>query len=240
MIFNQKVLAIITARSGSKGLKNKNIKLFNKKPLIYWTINQAVKSRYIDRVYISTDSKKIINKIKNFNLKIPFLRPKKLSQDKSKSEDVIIYELKKIEKFFNEKFDLIVLLEPTNPLRYRNDIDQAINKLAKSKKFGSLIGIGEIKFSPELTYTFNKSGEIKRVFKNMKEISRRQDAKKFYFPTGTLYVIKRKNLLSEKKIYTKNAMGYLNTYVQTKGEIDNIFDFYSSEKMFQIFFKKKQ
>ena len=63
MIFNKRVLAIIPARSGSKGLKNKNIKLFNKKPLLSWTINQAIKSRYIDRVYVSTDSQKILKKL---------------------------------------------------------------------------------------------------------------------------------------------------------------------------------
>ena len=72
MIYNKKVLAIIPARAGSKGLKNKNIKIFNKKPLIYWTVKQALNSKYIDRVYVSTDSKKILNKIKNLKLRTPF------------------------------------------------------------------------------------------------------------------------------------------------------------------------
>lgn len=236
MIFNKRVLAIIPARSGSKGLKNKNIKLFNKKPLLSWTINQAIKSRYIDRVYVSTDSQKILKKISNFNLEIPFLRPKRLSQDRSKSEDVLIYELNKIEKYFQEKFDLIVLLEPTNPLRYKGDIDKAIKQIAKSKKFGSLIGIGKIKFSPELVYKLDKTKKIQRVFNNLKKVSRRQDAKNFFFPSGTIYIVKKKNLLLEKKIYTKNSMGYLNSYAQSKGEIDNIFDFHSSEAIFKIFF----
>ena len=239
MIFKKKVLAIITARSGSKGLKNKNIKNFNGKPLIHWTVLQAKKSKYIDRIYVSSDSKKILQKVKKFNLKIPYLRPRKLAQDNSKSEDVLIFELSRIEKYFKETYDIILLLEPTNPLRYENDIDNAIKRLAKSKKFGSLIGVGQIKFSPELIYSFEKNKKIKRTFNNLKFISRRQDAKKFYFPTGTLYVVKKKNLLNEKKIYTKNTMGFLNDYPQTRGEIDNIFDFYSTQKLFKNFFNNK-
>tara|TARA_Y100000590_G_C15719245_1_gene1012946 strand:+ start:1733 stop:2449 length:717 start_codon:yes stop_codon:yes gene_type:complete len=237
MIYNKKVLAIITARSGSKGLKAKNIKIFNKKPLICWTVDQAKKSKYIDRVYISTDSKKILSKTRTYNLEIPFLRPRKLSGDKSKSEDVVIFELKRIEKYFNENFDIILLLEPTNPLRYKNDIDKAIKQLAQSKKFSSIIGVSQIKFIPELIYSLNKKNKkINRVFKNLKSISRRQDAKIFFFPNGTIYGVKKKNLLLEKKIYTKNTMGFLNDNSQAKGEIDNIFDFYSTEALFKNFF----
>ena len=74
MIYNKKVLAIIPARAGSKGLKNKNIKIFNKKPLIYWTVKQAKNSKYIDRIYVSTDSKKILNKIKKYKITNSFFK----------------------------------------------------------------------------------------------------------------------------------------------------------------------
>ena len=237
MIYNKKVLAIIPARGGSKGLKNKNIKIFNKKPLIYWTVKQALKSKYIDRLYVSTDSKKILNNIQNLKLQTPFLRPKKLSGDKAKSVDVVLFELKRLENFFKEKYDIIVLLEPTNPLRKKNDIDLGIKQLSSTNKFDSLISVGLLKFSPELLYSFSKNKKLKRIFTRMKIVTRRQDAKKFYYPTGGLYIVKRKNLLNEKEIYTRRCMGFLNDYSQTRGEIDNIFDFYSTEIIFKKYFK---
>ena len=237
MIYNKKVLAIIPARAGSKGLKNKNIKIFNKKPLICWTLDQAKKCKYIDRIYISTDSKKILDKIKQYKIEIPFLRPRYLAQDRSKSEDVVLFELKRIEKYFKEKFDIVVLLEPTNPLRYDEDIGKAIKQLAKSTNYSSIVGVSPVKFSPEIIYSINsKNKRLEKVFKQFKSISRRQDANEFFFPNGTIYAVKKKYLLLERKIYTKKIMGFVNKKSQAKGEIDDIFDFYSTEILFKKFF----
>ena len=121
MLRKDNIIALIPARSGSKGLKNKNILNFNKKPLIAWTIETALKSKYLNDVYVSSDSPKIIKIAKKFGANVPFVRPKYLSSDKAKSIDVIIHALNRINK--NKKYKYILLLQPTSPLRITRDID---------------------------------------------------------------------------------------------------------------------
>ena len=113
MINNKKIIALIPARSGSQRLKNKNTLKFHRFPLITWTIKAATQSKLIDNIFISTDSKKIIEIAKKNNVIIPFSRPAYLSKNESKIEDVIIYSLNKMK----EKFDIILLLQVTSPLR---------------------------------------------------------------------------------------------------------------------------
>ena len=113
MIQNKKILAIIPARENSKRIKNKNIKMFCGKPLIHWTIDQALNSFIIDRVIVSTDSD-VIKKISIASgAEVPFLRPKNLAQDHSSTNDCILHLLNNLE----EIYDIIILLQPTSPLR---------------------------------------------------------------------------------------------------------------------------
>ena len=123
------VLVIIPAREGSKGIHLKNILMINGKPLIEYTINSAKKSKLVSRIIISTDSKKIAKIGKNLNIDIPFIRPKKISGDKATSFEVVKHTLEFLEK--NESYipDIIVLLQPTNPLRSTALIDKVINNL---------------------------------------------------------------------------------------------------------------
>ena len=128
---NKKIIAIIPARSGSKGLLNKNIKLFNKKPLIYWTIKSALQSKYIDKCFVSTDSKKISNLSKKFGADSSFLRPKNISGHQSDISSTIIHTLKK----FNNDYDIIILLQPTSPLRDVKDINQSLELFINVRPF---------------------------------------------------------------------------------------------------------
>ena len=128
----KKILGIILARGGSKGIKNKNIKLINGKPLIYWTIKSAMKSKKLSKVILSTDSKKIALIGKKYNLNVPFIRPSKLAKDNTPSVDAIEHALNFLKKS-GEEFEFVVLLEPTSPLRSVQDIDKSINKIIMKK-----------------------------------------------------------------------------------------------------------
>ena len=119
------ILPLILARGGSKGLPKKNIKPLCGKPLIAWTIEQALGSHRIDAVVVSTDDTEIANQSKAFGAKAPFLRPKELARDDSPSVDAILHAVNWFESH-GKHFDTVLLLEPTSPLRKSDDIDKAI------------------------------------------------------------------------------------------------------------------
>ena len=145
-----KFLAIIPARKNSKSIKNKNFVKFCSKPLIYWTIDAALKSKNLDHIIVSTDSIEIRNYAKKFNLSTPHLRPKRLSTDEASTLSVINYEVEELEKK-NHHFDYIVLLQPTSPIRDSSHIDEAINLIKLDKKADSLVSCIKLphNFSPE-------------------------------------------------------------------------------------------
>ena len=139
------MLCIIPARADSKGLKNKNILKFNKKPLIYYTIKAALKSKKIKRVVVITDSKKIANISKKIGAEVPFLRPKKLASSSSMVIDTYSYVIERLNKGNKKKIDEFISLLPTAPLRDFKDIDNAIN-LFKRKKADSVISMTEANY----------------------------------------------------------------------------------------------
>ena len=178
-----KFLAIIPARKGSKTIKNKNLKKFNKKPLIYWTIKSAIESDCFDKIMISTDSIQIQKYSKKFKVESPYLRSKKLSGDKSNMHDVILDVVKYCESN-NYQPDAIALLQPTSPLRDKNDIIKCCKKF---KKFmpDSLVSVTNVphNFNPENLYSIKKNFLIN--YKNKKKsIIQRQDLKSYYARNG--------------------------------------------------------
>ena len=151
-----KVLAIIPARSGSKGIHLKNIKKLNKKPLVQYTIDVAKKCKMIDRIIVSTDDKKISDICKKLGAEVPFLRPKEISEDLSPMEKVVSHTVNFLE---NESYfpDIIVLLQPTSPFRSHKEIDRAIRIFSKSKAT-SLV---EVKKTDNHPYkSFKKKNEL--------------------------------------------------------------------------------
>jgi CMP-N,N'-diacetyllegionaminic acid synthase len=138
IIKNKKIIAIIPARGGSKGLPGKNIKRLAGKPLIAWTIEQAKKSGWIDKLIVDTDDEKIAEIARKYGAEVPFLRPKELAQDKSSIYDVIFHALDWFKKIGLD-FDSVALLEPTSPLRKDDDIDNAVRLFLKNyKRWGDL------------------------------------------------------------------------------------------------------
>ena len=200
-----KILAIIPARGGSKGIKNKNIINFCGKPLIYWTIKAAQNSKLIDRVIVSTDSKKISAMAEKYNVKKTDLRPKKYSTDNATTLSVLKYEIRNLEK---QKYypDVIVTLQPTSPLRNSEHIDLALKKFLKNKKADSLVSC------VELPHNFNPMSLMRIKNKFLIEIDKnkiysRQKKQIFYARNGAaIYITKRK--IIDKKIFNDNAIPF--------------------------------
>ena len=168
MISSKSILAIIPARLGSKRLKYKNIKLFKGRPLFVWSYIAAKKSKYIDKIFISTESKRILNYAKKYGYRSNLLRNKKISKDKTSSEEVILDVLRK-----NKKFDYFILLQPTSPLRTNFDIDRSIN-LIISKKKNFLVSINKE------NKKYNGAIYINRIDKFLKE-KKFSNEKKIFF-----------------------------------------------------------
>ncbi|MFA6356746.1 MAG: acylneuraminate cytidylyltransferase family protein [Candidatus Omnitrophota bacterium] len=229
MYKNKKILALVPARGGSKGLPGKNIRMLSGKPLIAWSIEQALASRYIDRVVVSTESKEIAAAAKKYGAPVPFMRPDELATDKASSIGVILHAL----GYFSargEEYDYLVLLEPTSPLRAAGDLDSAIKKLVdNSSRADSLVSVGEIRLeSPFIAKTITGGYVAPLIKMKKRNVYRRQQLPKAYFPYGVIYASKVKTLEDKLTFYQKRTMPYFIERWQNY-EIDDIYDFYCIE-----------
>ncbi len=196
-----KIIAIIPARGGSKSIPNKNIKKLNGMPLINYTIENCLKSGIFDYIIVSTDSKKIYNKVKKFKKILIFGRNKSISKDNSKTEGVVTNVLNKLRPLKNYKPDWIFITEPTSPLRSITTLINAKNILLKNKTINSLISLLKLNNIPGLLRN-NKFNYIQ----NRK--SRRQDRIPFYMESSTLYCVNYKYFIKTKKIVEKKPFGF--------------------------------
>ena len=196
------VIALIPARGGSKGIKKKNIKLLNGKPLIYYTIMAAKKSKLIDRVIVSTDDKRIKSVAIKYGAEVPFIRPKKLSQDHILDYPVILHAIKKLKLNSNkQKNDILVFLRPTMPLRSYKDIDVGIKEILKKKNVKCIRSVREASYPPFWIKRLDKNKYLKPLVNKtvFKKPIRRQDLPKTYICDGYVDAIKISYLLKEKK-----------------------------------------
>lgn len=202
----KKIIGIILARGGSKGIKDKNIIKFGNKPLIKWTFDAAKKSKKISKLILSTDSKKIASLAKKNKIEVPFLRPKKLAGDKSKSIDAIEHAI----NFFKKQgvfFDYIVLLEPTSPLRTTLDIDKSINLMTRNKA-DSLVSVCRVdEINPSFLFK-KKNKKLRPLEKKISNHLRRQDVEPIYFLEGTIYISKTLVLFEKRSFCHSNTIGF--------------------------------
>lgn len=215
------MIAIIPARGGSKGLPGKNIKNFHGHPLISYAIREAQKSKYIDRVIVSTDDNSIAEVAKEYNAEIPFLRPTNLAQDTSPVIETYFYTIEKLKETENYEVDDFIVLQPTSPLRNVNHIDESI-QLYYNKKADSVISVSEMNHPIEWTKTIDKHGKLISLFED--NSLNRQEYKKNYLPNGMIYIFKYSSLKRNKDYYMKDTYPYIvdNTY---SVDIDDILDF---------------
>jgi len=204
MIEGKRILALITARGGSKGIPNKNIKPLAGKPLIQWTIDAARNSRYIDRLILSSDSANIISVAKQGGCEVPFIRPGCLAKDDAGSMEVVLHALDEIE----EKFDYLLLLQPTSPFRTAEHIDKIL-EFSVQKNADLVVSVAKLKKHPMFMYEI-KDGRLKSFFPSEKQL-RRQDMPAAYEHNGALYVAKPSYLYKNKTFNSPDALAYVTT-----------------------------
>jgi CMP-N,N'-diacetyllegionaminic acid synthase len=227
-----RVLGIIPARGGSKGLPGKNVRSFLGHPLVAWSIAQAKESGVFAGIVLSTDSEEIASVGRRMGLDIDGLRPNIYSTDTASTVDVVDYELKKYE-FSNGKVDYICLIEPTSPLRKKSDFSSLVTRLVGlGARYDAAVTVGEVPLSVELFKA--KDGDLlKPYISNVHVQSRRQDLAKTFFPYGVAYLIKRDVFLSGKTFYP-DKLTYLEIEAWQNFEIDNLFDFEVAEAVAKI------
>ncbi len=185
MYFNKKILAIIPARAGSKGIKNKNIVDLCDKPLIEYSIQAARESKFIDEIVVSTDGSEIAEVSRAIGARVPFLRPKELATDKAKTIDAIVFTIDELKRM-GEIYDVLVLLQPTAPLRTSEDIDAAIEKFF-DKGMRALVSVSLVDDHPMLIRTIENNDMLKPLL-SVNSTCRRQDMPLFYRVNGAIYV----------------------------------------------------
>jgi len=220
-----KILPLILARGGSKELPRKNVRPLCGKPLIVWTIEQALNSTRIDHVVVSTDDEEIANIAHNFGAEVPFSRPKELARDNSPSVDAIMHALEWF-KEHGKQFDVVMLLEPTHPLRKKSDIDSAIELFTKNiEQVDSLVTLGEVPSADHPnTVKRLEDGYVKPYEATNLNIYQRQQLPKAYSPYGGVYLSKVKEMRDLRTFYQERTIPYLVERWQTY-DIDDIYDF---------------
>jgi CMP-N-acetylneuraminic acid synthetase len=227
-----KILAIIPARGGSKGLPKKNILPLYGKPLIGWTIEAAKTCPYINEIFVSTDSQEIADVAESFGVKVPALRPAELAQDDTSTPDVVEYIIQKLEEE-RHFFDYIMLLEPTSPLRKKNDLKNILEKVFVHPEADGLVTLGEVHTEhPMIIKKLNHLERVVPYIQDVKVVTQRQQTDKAYFPYGVAYVMRVDCFKKQKTFYTDNTISYLIDRWQNY-EIDDFYDFVCIEAILQ-------
>lgn len=199
------MLAIIPARAGSKGLPGKNIKKLLGKPLIAYTIEEALKSKYISEVYVSTDSLEIAKIAEEYVAKVPFLRPDYLATDQALAVDTYIFMLDKLQEA-NKNIESFIVLQPTSPLRTSKNIDEAIT-LFNDKDADSVISYTK-ESHPLLWHKYVENDlSFLNIFDDSK-LSNRQENRTTYYPNGAIFVFKSE-IIRQKKYYSSKSYAYI-------------------------------
>lgn len=203
----KKVLAIIPARGGSKGVKNKNIRLLGDKPLIYWSISAAKKSKYITELYVSTDNEDIKNISESYGANV-LMRPSSLANDETPMAETLQFVCMELEKR-GEFFDFVVLLQPTAPFRKSQHIDEAIEKFMSYQKTDSLISVYKVEDNhPSRMYRINKNECLIKIMDEPKS-SLRQDLDDIYHRNGAIYICTTALIRNEGKLICKNPLSFV-------------------------------
>jgi N-acylneuraminate cytidylyltransferase/CMP-N,N'-diacetyllegionaminic acid synthase len=227
-----KILAIIPARGGSKGIPAKNIKLLNGKPLLAYTAEIALQSSYLTEVILSSEDEQIIETAKNLGIKVPFFRPLALAQDHTPTLDVVLHAVQWYEKQ-NRYFDAVCILQVTSPFRTLEFLDQAIEKFILSG-CDSLVSAQRVPvvFNPHWAFEVNADGHLKIATGETEVIARRQELPIVFHRDGSIYITKTEVLLKQKSLYGK-TMAYIESDAEFYVNIDTIEDWEKAEELIQ-------
>jgi CMP-N,N'-diacetyllegionaminic acid synthase len=225
-----RVLGIIPARGGSKGIPRKNIKLLGGKPVIQYTIESAKKSQFLTEIFVSTDDQEIAEISESAGINVPFLRPSNLALDITSTIDVIKHVLDEFDKN-GKQYDAICLLQPTSPFRELGFIDKCIEKFEKSNA-DSLISVLQVphQFNPHWIFEENESGSLCISTGENQIIPRRQELPRAYYRDGSVYLTKVETIRNEKKILFGNIQ-FVESDERFYCNLDNMNDWYLAEKL---------
>lgn len=182
MIDGRRVLALIPARGGSKGLPGKNILPVAGRPLVAFTVDAALGSRFVDRVVLSSDDDTIMAAARACGCEVPFRRPTELATDAARSIDVVLHALDEL-----PGYDVVVLLQPTSPLRSAADVDAAFERFVASGA-PACVSVSEVEQNPYWMYRLSNSGTLRPVIESAQPVSRRQDLPEIYALNGAIYI----------------------------------------------------
>ena len=203
-----RVLGIIPARGGSKGVLRKNIKLLCGKPLLAYTVESALMAKRLTRTILSTDDKEIAEAGMKLGVDVPFLRPQELAEDTTPMLPVVMHAIQALEEA-GEQYDAICLLQPTNPLRSFEDIDNCIELLEETGA-DSVISMLRVPdtYNPKWVYWQSDDGRMSLSTGEDEPVSRRQDLPAAFHREGSIYATRRKVLSEYGNLYGKNVQGY--------------------------------
>ena len=205
MLKKERILALIPARGGSKGIKHKNRIPFCGKPLIQYSVDAARSSRMIDNILVSTDDPTIAEIAERLGAEVPFLRPAYLADDRARTIDVVIHALKYL-KERNRYYDSLILLQPTQPLRTAMDIDGAVETFLRKGRQG-LVSVSPVDDHPILIRTVDEQGKLTKLL-SCQSTCRRQDMPVYYKVNGCIYINKVAEITSETSL-NDNPIPYI-------------------------------
>ena len=218
MINGETILAIVPARGGSKRLPRKNILHLHGKPLIDWTIEAGLKSKYIDKVIVSSEDSEILDIARNSNVET-IERPIALASDDVSSFDVVEHALNSIQA----GVDILVLLQPTSPLRTEMHIDQALS-LMMNRKANAIVSVSAAEHPPLWSNTLPDDDNMESFLEKSVANARSQDLPIFFRVNGALYICRTKVLLDEKSFFIKNNIFAYRMSRETSIDIDQAID----------------
>lgn len=229
-----RILGIIPARGGSKGVPRKNIKLLGNKPLLQYTYDVAKKSKYINSLVLSSDDDEIIEVAKKMGMSVPFKRPNNLALDNTPTLPVIIHAL----EYYKTKgceFDAICLLQVTSPFRTTQFLDNAIEKFIK-KDSDSLVSVQQVphEYNPHWVFKLNKNNDLEIATGDKEIIKRRQELPLSYHRDGSIYLTKTSVILKEQSLYGK-SISYIESPKEIYVNIDTMQDWEKAENLLNTF-----
>lgn len=214
---NKKVVALIPARGGSKGLPGKNVRSLNGKPLIAWSIELAKGCRLIDKVVVSTDSQEIADISSSYGADVPFLRPPELATDKASSKSVVEHCIATLD----ESYDILVLLQPTSPLRTLETLEACILSCAESAK--TVISVSQSKKPVEWMF-YRRSSGFDYVLDGIDKPTRRQDCKSVHYVDGSVYCFPISTFFESEDLFNQDSLTVVSRADESI-DIDTIEDF---------------
>ncbi len=222
----KRVLSIIPARGGSKGLPRKNIIDLAGKPLIAWTIEASLKSKYITKTIVSSDDEEILDISKKYGANT-VKRPANLASDNASSESVVNHAIKQL-SIIDEEYETVILLQPTSPLRASVDIDNAFEIMLASD---ATAVVSVCKFDNKVLKAFVKKsdGFLNGVYDNKLPFMRRQDLPSVYMPNGAIYIIQKDKFLMNSSFFTPKCLAY-EMDAESSIDIDTLQDLKEAKK----------